>query len=223
MSTQFLQLHAISLEYIRNTRNQQSCFGVYLEDDSNPIEVATTLTDGQNGVVVHYPPAFLGTIASEMEYDEIFVDKVICEVAIQDDDVFPRRVAVALALAQKDGKGGFQELTHRVANGLAEKPRHYVQEEVNAGEYEHVALRMGQDIHRSIGHAVGLGDGPLLPQSLIYEIPSSHFRPSLDQVVLVFKEPHTSHDGEFRMYCNWRVSNTSAFFCKEGQLHRARQ
>jgi hypothetical protein len=221
MSTQFLQLHAISLEYIRNTKNQQNCFGVTLEDDSNPIEVATTLTDGQNGVVVHYPPAFLGTIASEMEYDEIFVEKVICEVAIQDDDVFPRRVAVALALAQKDGRGGFQESTHRVANGLAEKLRNHVQ--VNAREYEHVALRMGQDIHRSIGHAVGLGEGPLLPQSLIYEIPSSHFRPTLDQVVLVFKESHTSHDGEFRMYCNWRVSNTSASFCKEGQLHRARQ
>jgi hypothetical protein len=221
MSTQFLQLHAISLEYIRNTKNQQNCFGVTLEDDSNPIEVATTLTDGQNGVVVHYPPAFLGTIASEMEYDEIFVGKVICEVAIQDDDVFPRRVAVALALAQKDGRGGFQESTHRVANGLAEKLRNHVQ--VNAREYEHVALRMGQDIHRSIGHAVGLGEGPLLPQSLIYEIPSSHFRPTLDQVVLVFKESHTSHDGEFRMYCNWRVSNTSASFCKEGQLHRARQ
>jgi len=221
MSTQFLLLHAISLEYIRNTKNQQNCFGVTLEDDSNPIEVATTLTDGQNGVVVHYPPAFLGTIASEMEYDEIFVEKVICEVAIQDDDVFPRRVAVALALAQKDGRGGFQESTHRVANGLAEKLRNHVQ--VNAREYEHVALRMGQDIHRSIGHAVGLGEGPLLPQSLIYEIPSSHFRPTLDQVVLVFKESHTSHDGEFRMYCNWRVSNTSASFCKEGQLHRARQ
>jgi hypothetical protein len=206
------QLYANSIEYIRNIENHQNCLGVYLESDPHPIEVATTLTDGHNGVVVHYCPVFLGTIASEMDYDEIFVDKVICEVGVQDYDVFPRRIAVALAMNQKDGRGGFHELTHRAANRLAEKLKHYVQEEVDAREHEQIALRMGQDIHRSIGYSVGLVGDPFPTASLIYEIPSYNFRPSLDQAVLVFKEPHASRAGEFRMYCNWRLSDTSAFF-----------
>jgi hypothetical protein len=218
MATKFLQLHVNSLECVRITKNRQEFLGIPLETDPDSIEVATTLTDGQNGVVVNYSPVFLGNRFRD-GIRETYVDKVICEVAVQDDDIFPRRVAVALAMAEKDDGGGFQELTDRVANELAENLTEYVQREVDAGDYEqvltesigNVAVSMGQEIFRAIGNALGLGDDPFLPQTLIYEIPSYNSQPSMDQVVLVFKEPHASHNGEFRMYCNWHVSNTSAF------------
>lgn len=215
----YLQLAATSLQCVKMTENRAYAWFIPLETDPDSIDVSTILTDGQQGVVVNHRPVFLGNRYNSGHTERFASPKPICEVLLQEGDTYPRRVGLTINMAEKDDGAGFYQLTDQIATELTDELSDWAEREIGGGGFENVLIEqaaviagdLAKTLFKEIGSLLGLGDDPLLPQSIVHKIESYNQTPPSDEVVLRFREPNPAHKGEFILKCKWQIADSSAF------------
>lgn len=213
--TKYLQLRVHRLRCVRETQNRQNFMGIPLEIDPDSIDVQALVVDGGEGVVAQGPTVFLGNKYRDGREERFSPPKVLAEIPVRDDDVFPRRVKVSLNMAEKDDGGGFDELMSKVATTLAgeltKTVRNQFGSEVTSseiyGEVENTAVKFLQAVLHEIGKALGLGDDPFVPVDISVQLASATADVSSAEQQVRFREPNPVHKGEFLLTYSWGLVN----------------
>jgi hypothetical protein len=213
-ATKYLQLRVHSLKCIKETQNRQNFLGIPLETDPDSIDLKAVIVDGGEGVVALPPTVFLGNQYRNGRQETFPSPKVLLEVPVRQDDVFPRRVKVSLHMAEKDDGAGFDELMERVGDELAEALGDKVGEGLPADVTSNALYDVVEDAAGDLISALlkeftallGLGDDPFRPVEVGLRLDSFSAAPPAGIKEAAFYEPNPAHKGEFRLGYSWQLN-----------------
>lgn len=222
--TRYLQLRVHKLRCVRETQNRQNFLGIPLEIDPDSIDVQALVVDGGEGVVAQGPTVFLGNKYRDGREERFSPPKVLAEIPVRDDDIFPRRVKVSLNMAEKDDGAGFEELMSQVATGLCKELTKAVRNQFGEGvtsseiygQVESTATNCLKWLFNEIGKALGLGDDPFVPVDISVQLASPTADVSTTEHQVRFREPDPRHKGEFVLTYSWGLVNTPALSSVSG-------
>lgn len=210
----YLQLRVHKLQCVRETQNRQNFMGIPLEIDPDSIDLQALVVDGGEGVVAQGPTVFLGNKYRSGKEERFSPPKVLAEIPVRDDDVFPRRVKVSLNMAEKDNGGGFDELMGEVAASLAGELSGLVGRELGNDvsssdvyrQVETVAGDILEKLLQELCKALGLGDDPFKPVDISVQLDAASSTAPAGERQVRFREPNPAHKGEFVLTYSWTLS-----------------
>jgi len=214
MTTRYLQFRVHALQCVQMSTNVQNFLGVPLEWDPNSIDLSAIITDANAGVVAQAPPVFLGNRYGNGHRESFATPKVAAEIPFSSDDVYPRRVAVTINMAEKDDGGGFDHLMESVAHELTTTLSREVGGALDRGvresEYyglvENAAETAIKALFKALGDALGLSDDPFQPVTLEQELRSFDATPSGTATIELHEA--SPYSGKYVLTYGWHVSPT---------------